>query len=73
MFKNWFSSKKEEITKPKGKWDITIEEGLQQYGSASALLDAIAEDYQFPKECWMDPRVELLMMERKERLNAKRD
>jgi hypothetical protein len=73
MFKNWFSPKKKETDQPKGKWDMTIEEGLQQYGSASALLDAIAEDYKFPTECWWDPRVELMMMERKERLHAKRD
>lgn len=63
----WWNKKKE--TGPKDKWDMTVGEAIEKYGSAKAALDAFVTDTEETTVKVFDPFVSLLLIERKEKLD----
>jgi len=56
----WFT-KEEKVSK---KWNISLDEALELFGSATAILDAMAADKDFR---YPDPIIHLMLMERREK------
>lgn len=65
---NWPKLKFTEKTAIDTKWDMSVATAVETYGSATAVLDEICKEEGFQV---FDPIVGLMLLERRDKLNAK--